>query len=356
MRVALVYDRLNKIGGAEVVLTQFAELFPNADWYTSVYDADKAAFAKGWKIHTSWLQHIPPLRTHHEWIPYLMPFVFESFDFSHYDLVISVGSAEAKGIITKPGTTHLNYCLTPTRYLYSHRAEYLSNRLYRWIGRYLRAWDLVASTRPDEMIAISTQVKKRIKNIYKRDVAIVFPPVNIDKFTNPSKFIPEWSNYYLTVARLVDYKRIDILIDAFNENGKTLVIVGTGTSYKDLKKRARPNIHFTGLVAEAQLVGYYEHCLAFIQANEEDFGIAMCECLASGHPVIAYAHGGAADIVQDKINGLLVKRQTSAAFNQAVDTFETMTFTSSNCVQSAKRFTIDLWKKSIKERINKVCH
>ena len=122
MKVAFVYDRLNKIGGAEVILEHFHELYPMADWYTSVWDPTRTPFAKGWRVHTSSLSRLPFARTRHEWLPWLMPFIFESFDFRGYDVVISIGSAESKGILTRPETLHINYCLTPTRYLYSHRA------------------------------------------------------------------------------------------------------------------------------------------------------------------------------------------------------------------------------------------
>ena len=266
MRVALVYDRLNKIGGAEKVLSAFHGLFPNADWYTSVWEPSLTTFAKTWHIRTSWLNKLPSLRTHHEWIPYLMPFVFESFDFSSYDLVISVGSAESKGVITKPGTVHLNYCLTPTRYLYSHKDEYLSNGIYRWVASFLRKWDLVAATRPDEMIAISTQVKSRIQNIYKRNSEVVFPPVDTSMFSDT---VSQWhgvTDYYLTVARLVPYKKIDILIKAFNQNGRTLVVIGDGSERKRLAKLAKTNIHLLGSVSDRELIGYYQHARAFLQA------------------------------------------------------------------------------------------
>lgn len=357
MRVCLVYDRLNKIGGAEHVLQAFHAIYPRADWYTSVWDPQKAPFSKDWKVHPSWVNRIPFLRTHHEWIPWLMPFIFESFDFSPYDLVISIGSAEAKGIITSPHTVHINYCLTPTRYLYSHAKEYLSNWLYRSIALWLRRWDLVASTRPDTMIAISTQVKNRIKDYYNRDSDVIFPPVDTKKF-DPKRsngVMVKWSNYYLIVSRLVPYKRIDKLIQVFNESGKTLVIVGDGSDKARLKRLARPNIHFTLAVSDPELVGYYQHCLAFVQANEEDFGIAMCEALASGKPVIARSLGGALDIVQDGFNGILVQSDTLFDWHSAVLRCERTKFSAPQCRQSVLRFDLVNWDKQIKERINLIC-
>lgn len=350
MRVCLVYDRINKIGGAEQVLIAFHKLYPGADWYTSFWSPKHAPFSKDWKVHS-----FPFLRNHHEWFPWAMPFIFESFDFSDYDLVISIGSAESKGIITRPSTIHINYCLTPTRYLYSHKEEYLSNPIYRSIGKYLRKWDQVASTRPDIMIAISTQVKKRIKEVYKRDVEIIFPPVDNAKFHKKSNFVPVFKDYYLTVSRLVTYKKIDILIKAFNQSGKTLVIVGSGTEERRLKGLAKDNVHLVGSASDDELVGYYQHAKAFLQANEEDFGIAMCESQAAGIPVIAYARGGAADIVVNKKTGILVEGCEPADFNKAVDMFETLTFDREACQTNAERFNQTIWSFKMNERIMQLC-
>ena len=165
MRVALVYDRLNKVGGAEVILQTLHEAWPRSPWYTAVYNPATAPFAKDWDVHASALNRIAPLRTRHELVPHLMPFVFENMDFDGYDVVLSVSSAEAKGIITKPETLHINYCLTPTRYLWSHRQDYQDDTQLQWlktigkpalgrITRSMQAWDQVAATRPDIMMAI----------------------------------------------------------------------------------------------------------------------------------------------------------------------------------------------------------
>ncbi len=358
MRVAIVYDRLNKIGGAEQVLIAFHKMYPEADWYTSVWDPIRAAFSKDWHVHTSWLNRVPFLRTHHEWIPFLMPFIFESFDLRSYDLVISIGSAESKGVITRPGTKHLYYCLTPTRYLYSHAREYLSNPLYRFVGNYLRQWDLVAASRPEEMIAISTQVKKRIKNIYNRDAAIIFPPVDTTKFSAVPLKSKVWSldsNYFLVVSRLVPYKKIDVLIRAANQAKVKLKIIGQGSEYGRLLQIAGPTVELLGHVNDAELPNYYRHCLAYLQANEEDFGISMCEALAAGKPVIAYARGGALDIVIPGKAGILLEEATVDSFAKALKQFDTMTFVPSVCVASAKQFDQNIWATQMKERINSLC-
>ncbi|MBP9670184.1 glycosyltransferase [Candidatus Woesebacteria bacterium] len=348
MRVCLVYDRLNKIGGAEHVLQAFHKIFPDADWFTSFWDPKRAPFSKGWNVTS-----FPYLHTHHELFPWLMPFIFESYDFSGYDLVISIGSAESKGIITRPGTIHLNYCLTPTRYLYSHKEEYLSNPLYRLVGKYLRMWDLVASTRPDQMIAISTQVKKRIKHIYNRESEVIFPPVNTKRF-QPTRMILV-DNYFLVVSRLVAYKRIDILVRAANQSKKNLVVIGTGSEYQRLKKLAGPTVNLLGHVEDDDLPKYYHNCLAYLQANEEDFGISMCEAQAAGRPVIAYKEGGAKDIVVPGKTGILLEDSSVSSFAKVLAEFDTMSFVSRDCQQNASRFDQDKWIKQIKERIDKLC-
>lgn len=350
MRVALVYDRLNKIGGAEKVLQAFSELYPEADWYTSLWDKEGAPFSKKWQVHTSWINKIPFLRRHHEWIPFFMPFVFESFNFNGYDLVISIGSAECKGIITRPETHHLHYCLTPTRYLYSHRHEYLHNKLHHWIAKYLGAWDQVAATRPDHVISISEQVKNRVKKYYNRDSDVIYPPVDLSRF-NSSLHDNQLPDYYLIVSRLVPYKNIDLAVRAFNKNGKKLVIVGTGSEFHKLKKLAKRNITFTGQLSDPQVIAHYHQCRAYLQCNEEDFGISMVEAQAAGKPVIAYAQGGASEIVTDS-TGVLYNELSVSALNAAIDKSETIIWQPQACIKNARKFDKVKWLDTMKERIS----
>lgn len=350
MKVALVYDHLNKVGGAEAVLQAFHEIFPGADWYTAVYNPAKTPFSKGWKVHSSFLSRIPILRDHHEWYPYLMPFIFESYNFSDYNLVISIGSAECKGIITNPHTYHLHYCLTPTRYLYSHADEYLSTFVHRFVGKYLRLWDQVAAARPDKMIAISDHVKKRIKKYYGRDARVIYPPVNTKAYNSGISYSRQ--DYYLTVSRLVPYKKIDLLVNAFNQSGEKLVVVGTGSELIKLKRLARSNITFTGFVSHAQLLSYYSRARAFLQVNEEDFGISMVEAQAADLPVIAYNRGGAAEIVKDGLTGILFSDQSTKGIIRAVDKFEKMQFAQRACMKNAARFDKVIWLRKIQKEID----
>ncbi len=360
MRVALVYDRLNKLGGAERVLTAFASLFPHADWYTSTHNPTKTPFTQSWRVNSSFLSRLPFLRDHHEYLPLLMPFIFESFEFSAYDLVISIGSAECKGVITKPGTTHLHYCLTPTRYLYSHHKQYLRHPLAQLAARPLRAWDQVAATRPDIMIAISTQVKNRIKQYYHRESDVIYPPVDTAKYQkmlpNPStlKGIDLPPSYFLVVSRLVPYKKLAFLLQVFARlPSQQLVIAGIGSQARALRKAAPPNVRFLGYVPEPLLPALYRQATAYLQANEEDFGISMVEANAAGTPIIAYAKGGSADIVTPQ-TGILLPTHSLDLWATTIDNFRPKRFDSEACRQNASRFDLALWKQQIQERINSI--
>lgn len=312
MKVALVYDRVNKWGGAERVLLAFHEMFPDAPLYTSVYNPRTAPWANVFpKIYTSCLKGVPfrSWQAPHEWLAPLMPIAFEQFNFDQYDLVVSVTSEAAKGIITKPHTKHVCYCLTPTRYLWSGYETYFGSALKRWITlpvvKYLRKWDKVAAQRPDAVVGISREVVGRIKKYYGRDAELVYPPVSLNsksQVPNPkqfqnSKFKILNSDFFLVVSRLVPYKRVDLAIEAFNKLGLPLVVVGTGRESGKLHRMARSNIHFLGHLTDGELAVYYEKATALIFPQEEDFGIAAVEAQSLGCPVIAYKAGGALETV-----------------------------------------------------------
>jgi glycosyltransferase involved in cell wall biosynthesis len=293
-----------------------------------------------------------------------MPFIFEGFDLNTYDLVLSLGSAEAKGVITKPGTRHIHYSFTPTRYLWSHRHHYLASRqfgllqpllrpLIAYLLELLRVWDRVAASRPDEMISISTHVKKRIARYYHRDAEVIFPPVDTAKFKGTVSLCHRVTAnpYYLVVSRLVPYKKIDFLVQLCTRLSRPLVVVGSGVEARRLRQLAGPTIHFAGQVADSELSRYYKSCRAFLQANTEDFGIAMVEAQAAGKPVIAYGKGGSCDIVQDGVTGILVQSPTFAAWEQALLSAEQTAWSEEACRQNAERFAISTWRRTMTERI-----
>lgn len=358
MRVALVYDRVNKWGGAERVLLTLHEMFPEAPLYTSVYDPKGAPWAKVFpKINTSFLQKIPFAKGNHEFLGTLMPLAFESFDFSGYDLVISVTSEAAKGIITKPPTKHICICLTPTRYLWSHYETYFKGSSFKGISgpavAYLRKWDKVAANRPDVMIAISTEVKRRIKKYYNRDSEIIFPPVNTTSL-HSAVVNRHKKNYFLVVSRLVPYKRVDLAVEAFNQLDLSLVVVGTGSEEFKLKFRASRNIKFVGEASEKDLAKYYQGAQALIMPQEEDFGIAAVEAQATGTPVIAYKKGGALDTVIDGKTGVFFEKQTVENLIKAIKLFGNLAIKPEDCIENVKRFSKETFKRQLLAMVAKI--
>ena len=353
MKIALVYDRVNKWGGAERVLLVLHELFPDAPLFTSLYDENKAQWAKVFpSVIPSFLQKLPKVKSHHEWLEILMPFAFESINLKKFDLVISVTSEAAKGIITRPGTKHICYCLTPTRYLWSHHKDYFKKKFFKTISKipvfYLKKWDKIVAQRPDVIVAISTAVQNRIKRYYERESVIIFPPVDISRFYSPESLLPyRDKKYFLIVSRLVPYKKVDLAIKAFNKLGYPLIIVGTGSEEKRLKKLAKRNIVFKSLVSEEELPSLYKKARCFIMPQEEDFGIACVEAQASGVPVIAYKRGGVIDTVIDGKTGLFFDFPTVDSIVDAVKRFDRMRFKTENLIDNAKRFSKERFKKEI---------
>lgn len=353
-KVAIVYDRVNKWGGAERVLLTLHKMFPEAPLYTSVYDEKGASWAKVFpSIKTSFLQKIPFAKTSHELIGWLMPFAFESFNFDNYDLVISVTSEAAKGVITKPGTKHICYCLTPTRYLWSAHEVYFRNPIIKFISKpivkWLKDWDRIAAQRPDVIIAISTEVKRRIKRYYGRDAEKIYPPVEIK--SQRLELRSKNPKFFLIVSRLVPYKKVDLAVKAFNKLKLPLVVVGTGSEALKLKLMAEKNIQFTGMVSEEELSGYYRNAKALIMPQEEDFGIVSVEAQSFGVPVIAYKKGGAIDTVIPDKTGIFFNEQKQESLMRAVGKFEKIEFKVDNLFINSKRFSSEIFKSRILELI-----
>lgn len=334
------------------------ELFPDAPLCTAVYDPKGASWAKVFQIKPNWMNSIPFAKTNHEFFPWLTPFAFESIDFDGFDLVITVTSAEAKSILTKPKTKHICYCLTPTRYLWSGFDLYtgrkdISSSLLKLLGPMLRRWDVVSSSRPDSYIAISNRVKKRIETYYRRSVeAVIYPPVQTDFFVPAGV---SGGQYYLYVSRLVSYKRPDIVIDAFNTNGYPLIVVGMGSEKNKLMEQARGNITFAGsIVSDTDLLTYYQQSRALVFTGDEDFGMVAAEAQSCGKPVIAYKKSGIAEIVKGGETGVLFDKQTVSSLRSAIEKERTMTFDSSLCRTNALRFDTDRFKKEFLSSIESV--
>ena len=358
MRIAFVHEYLNQFGGAERMLGVLAEMFPSAPIYTLLYDekATRGLF-KGRDIKTSFLQKFPGALTHHEWYPLLMPLAIEQFDFTGYDVVISVSASFAKGIITKPATRHICYCLTPPRFLWDNSQRFGKDfgfpPLIRFASQplisYLRMWDHSASDRIDEFWRISNFVGNRIEKYYHHDSKLIYPPVDTDKFpmaTEPPQ------DYFLMVGRLVSYKKFDVAIKAFNKLELPLKIIGTGPELANLKKLAHANIEFLGQVDDAELGRRYRESLALVFPQEEDFGIVPLEAMSSGRPVIAYRGGGAGETVVESETGILFDVQTPEAIVEAVRKFSTQKFSPATCHAQANHFGTSRFKEQIKQALD----
>lgn len=364
MKIALVYDRVNKFGGAERVLLALHNLWPDAPLFTAVYDKAKASWADVFRVHPSFLQHVPFARAHHELYAWLTPMAFESFSFDGFDVVLSVTSAEAKDVITKPGTLHICYCLTPTRYLWSGKSTYeersgILGTILERAAPTLQSWDRIGAARPDVYLAISKRVASRINAFYGRSVErVIYPPVDTDRFIPETGVIKDFKDAsFLCVSRLVPYKRLDILVDAFNQLGWPLTIIGSGWSAASLRRSARGNITFIeDHLTDTKLAHYYGKCRAFVFPGDEDFGLVAVEAQACGKPVICYERSGMAETVIDGKTGIFFARQDPESLIRALRAFDGEWYDSNSCRRSAIRFSKKNFNKEMKETVERLHH
>lgn len=350
-KVALVYDRVNTPhGGAENVLLALHQLFPNAPLFTSVYDSKKAAWAQIFDVRPSWLQHLPFAQTHHRLLLPLMPLAFESLDLADYDIVISITSAEAKGVLAQPHQLHLCYLLTPTRYLYSHRDSYLDTKNQQlplvarlpgtgWIAkqilRYIKWWDQAAAYRPDFLLPISNLVAERAREYYHRPhstLTPLYPPVEPTPLAEQPPTLPtSFKQYYVVVSRLVSYKRIDLAITACQQLVKPLVIIGDGPEKKHLEKMVSrlPNpelVLFLNHQTTEEVNSFLHHARALIMPGIEDFGITALEALNQHTPVIIHHQSGVAELLIDKKTGIHLQDLTVNDLMRAIRQIESGEF------------------------------
>jgi len=309
-RVALAHDFLIYQGGAERVFQEIAVLFPEAPIFTLLARKEVTERLENRNISPSFLNGMSRLIPHRWFLP-LYPIAVESIDLREFDLIISSTSSFMKGMVIKPQTLHICYCHTPTRYLWDMNEQYLEDSLKessfysqkkffsRIVLNYLRMWDQTAAKRVDFFIANSHFTAKRIKKYYKRKARVIYPPVATDRFSLSEKR----GNYFLVVSRLSAYKRIDLVIEAFNRLGWPLLIAGSGRERSRLQRIARPNVRFLGFVEEKKLPKLYAGSRALIFPGEDDFGITMVEAAASGKPVLAFRSGGALEIVEEGRTG-----------------------------------------------------
>lgn len=379
MRIAIVHDYIKEYGGAERVLEELHKLYPDAPIYTAFYKEDSTAYEKlkDAKIIPSWVHYIPFFADKlHSPLRFITPLIWNSFNFSKYDVVIGSSSWYiTKGFRKSKSTPEVNelptsgvnrtepieicYCHTPPRWLYGYRTSiewqrYWPVKLYGIVvGHFMRLYDFKMSQKVDYFIANSEETKKRIQKFYRRDATVIYPPVSLPNVTKVKK-----ENYYLVVGRIVGSKGLDLAVEAANKLDIELKIVGVPagyyTGYKSLSNKARKNVEFLGHVSDEELVKLYTGAKAFLAlAEDEDFGITPVESMLCGTPVIAYFGGGYKESVVDGATGIFFKEYTTDSLVDAIKKFESAKFSSNVCIKQAQKFSAEVFDKKIKEFVVK---
>lgn len=365
-RVAIVFEWFQSFGGVERVVAGMREVFPDADLFALVHDEKALAGTplQGAKVRTSFLQRLPRATTaYRNYLP-LMPLAVEQLDLRDYDVVLSSSHTVAKGVLTRADQIHVSYTHTPVRYAWDLYLGYLEDAglaapkgfkaglkgaLARAVLHYLRVWDVAAANRVDAYVANSSYVAQRIEKLYRREAKVVYPPVDVERFRSD---VPR-EEFFVTVSRLVPYKRVRMMVEAFNRSGDPLVVIGDGPERAELERLAGPNVWLLGYRPEEEVAGYLQRAKAFVFAADEDFGIAPVEAQAAGCPVIAYGRGGALETVvghpAPDATGVFFDEQTTDALVGAVRRFnaDADAFDPEACRVNAERFGPERFRREI---------
>lgn len=353
MKVAIVHYWLVNWRGGEKVIESLLELYPDAEIYTHVYDQNLTeGKLKNRIISTTFINKLPAAKKYYQKYLPLMPIALEQLDLRDYDLVISSESGPAKGVITSPGALHICYCHSPMRYVWDMYPDYIKSAgvLTRWFMRplihYLKIWDRLSADRVDFFVANSAFVAQRINKFYRRDAEVIHPPVDMEEF----EVNQEKSDFYLVLGQLTPYKKADLVVNAFQQNGKKLIVIGDGEQYQELKNNENENIKILGRQSWAECVLYLKKSKALIFPGVEDFGMVPVEAMASGTPVLAYGKGGALETVVEGTSGLLFYEQTTIALNDCIDRFESSIdkFDPVKLREHAEKFSKNTFKKKFK--------
>ncbi|HEX2035560.1 MAG TPA: glycosyltransferase [Chloroflexota bacterium] len=356
MKLAIVHDYLNQMGGAERVLMVLHDLYPSAPIYTSIYAPELVdrAFSR-MDIRTSFMQRLPLVHRHHQAFLPLFPFAFESLDLREYDVVLSMSSGWAKNVLTRPETCHVCYCLTPMRFAWNFEAYRPGERIAGWqmgalapILAGLRLWDVAGANRVDAFAATSLSVKRRIEKYYRRQAAVIYPPVQTEAYAyNPEEGQGD-GDYFLIVSRLIPYKRIDLAIEACNRLRLPLKVIGNGRDRGRLEAMAGPTVEFLGWVDEESKRRYLQGCRAFIFPSEEDFGITPVEAMAAGRPVVAFGAGGALDTIVDGVTGLFFRQPSVGSLAEALQRVQRIDWDRPTIARHASRFDTGTFKTEMR--------
>lgn len=360
LKYALVHDWLISIKGSEKVVKEINTLIkPDIITLFSQEEISRELFPDK-SIHSSFLNKIPKIEKVYNLLLPLYPLAIENIDVSNYDVIISSSHAVAKGVLTNSEQLHICYCHTPMRYIWDLYFTYknslnkkLQKLFFSLVSHYLRIWDYSSANRVDKFIANSRYVANRIKKIYNREAEVIYPPVETNKF---DIYGGSHDSYYITVGRLVYYKRVDVIVEAFNRvKDKKLLIIGDGPEKKKLKKMASRNIEFLGEVPFKDMKSLLQRAKAFIFAGIEDFGIAPVEAQACGIPVIGYAKGGLLETVIDGKTGIFFYEQTPESLLNAIKRFEAIedTFNPREIKEWAENFSVSNFHKKFKSSLER---
>jgi len=358
LKIAIVHDYLNQYGGAERCLEVFHDMFPSAPIYTLVYKEEALPQYKEWDIRPCFLQKFPFIQQHYKYYFPLFPFAVSTFDLKEFDLVLTISHAWVKGI-RKKRAKHICYCLTPVRYAWDLYEDYLKHEyvpsvfklMMPMLAWCLRTWDTCQAKKVDKFISISETVRTRVKKFYQCESGMIYPPANLDYYTI-DRTVPR-EDFYVTVSRFKAYKRIDLIVEAFNVMKKPLVVIGSGTEYESLRQRAGDTIRFETTLNDDEVRDYYRRAKGFVFAGIEDFGLVNVEAQACGLPVIAVNKAGAGEVVVDGKSGVLFPEQTVESLVEGVKRFETLTFDPHVVRGCSLKFDTSEFKKQLIEFIEK---
>ena len=374
MKKALIHDWYTVYGGAERCVESFTNIWVDFDHFSLVddlSDENRSIILKNKKTTNSFIQNLPfGKKKYRSYLP-LFPMAIEQFDLSDYEVIISSSSSVAKGVLTRPDQLHISYVYSPVRYAWDLYHQYLRESgletgvkgfLAKYFLHRLRLWDYSTANRPDHYIAISKYVAERIRKIYNKESIVIYPPVDTKSFT----ISESTGDYYITCSRMVPYKKIDLIVEAFAKTDKRLIVIGEGPDYQKIKQLATKNIELLGFLEKNKVLNLIKKAKAFIFAAEEDFGIAPIEAQAAGVPVIAFGKGGILETVKGQfaneeiigsaITGIFFEQQNIASLLNAVKYFEKnyAIFDKETIRQNAQKFSVERFEKEFRETVEEL--